>query len=119
MGAASPGRWHAWQCFCRIGRTSPLKVTEAACAAGSHPKTTHAASNRIRTIKSVLPNLHYPVALDVLEDLRVPARPGDLQLLSAGFLSQAETHQRLARRSVSYTGRGVIVKDCSGRQRDL
>src|SRR5579871_2672992 len=28
MGATSPGRWHSWQFFCRIGRTSLLKVGE-------------------------------------------------------------------------------------------
>src|ERR1700694_3690871 len=26
-GPASPGRWQVWQCFCRIGATSLVKVT--------------------------------------------------------------------------------------------
>src|SRR5580693_2444166 len=25
-GAASPGRWQVWQCFCKIGATSLVKV---------------------------------------------------------------------------------------------
>src|ERR1700731_2957740 len=25
-GAASPGRWHVWQCFCKIGATSLVNV---------------------------------------------------------------------------------------------
>jgi hypothetical protein len=27
MGATSPGRWQVWQFFCKIGKTSLLKVT--------------------------------------------------------------------------------------------
>src|SRR5262249_28318041 len=30
MGAGSPGRWHDWQFFCRIGATSLLNVTPEA-----------------------------------------------------------------------------------------
>src|SRR5690348_9615800 len=29
MGATSPGRWHSWQFFCKIGSTSLSKVGEA------------------------------------------------------------------------------------------
>jgi hypothetical protein len=37
MGAASPGRWQAWQFFCKMGRMSLWKVTGAESAAASVP----------------------------------------------------------------------------------
>jgi len=35
MGPISPGRWQPWQFFCRIGRTSLLKVTAAVLASAA------------------------------------------------------------------------------------
>src|SRR5579883_524524 len=32
IGAISPGRWHVWQFFCRIGSTSFVNVTSLVCA---------------------------------------------------------------------------------------
>src|SRR5271166_7037310 len=46
MGAASPGRWQSWHLFCKIGRTSLLKVTFGAAAA----QTARARANPNRRI---------------------------------------------------------------------
>src|SRR5688500_11984071 len=55
MGATSPGRWHVWQFFCRIGRTSLLNVgAEVDCCVAA--TRSDGASNIANTSKPARAN---------------------------------------------------------------
>src|ERR1700692_2134184 len=47
MGATSPGRWQFWQFFCKMGRTSLLKVTLAPGSLGAGAETATTAVNNV------------------------------------------------------------------------